>query len=427
WTNEAEGIMEKADVLVKNGKIAQVGKGLSAGGAQVVDGSGKHLTSGVIDEHSHIALTSVNDVATVSSMVRMEDVVDPDDINIYRQLSGGVTAAQLLHGSANPVGGQSAIVKLRWGADPEEMLIKTAKPYIKFALGENVKRSRSSNSIRFPQTRMGVEQVYQDAFTEAKAYDADWKAYQKDPRNKSKPRRDLALEAMAEILNGERFISCHSYVQSEINMLMKLAESFDFRVQTFTHILEGYKVADKMKAHGAGASTFSDWWAYKYEVYEAIPYGPILMHNEGVVVAINSDNAEMARRLNQEAAKAVKYGGMSEEDAWKMVTLNPAKLLQLDARMGSIKVGKDADLVLWSDNPLSIYARAEKTIIDGIVYYDLKEDAAKRKKVAEERIRLIQKMSNGKAAAAEAPPFRGPRNFHCDDMIYGDLIGELEE
>ena len=382
WTNEADGILEKADVLVQDGKIAQVGTGLSTDGATVIDGTGKHLTSGVIDEHSHIALTSINDIATNSSMVRMKDVVDSDDINIYRQLAGGVTAAQLLHGSANPIGGQSALVKMRWGASPQEMLIEGADEYIKFALGENVKRSSNDASVRFPQTRMGVEQVYMDAFSRARAYDQAQKAYQalssKEKENTAPPRRELSLEPLAEILNAERFITCHSYVQSEINMLIHVADQFDFTVNTFTHILEGYKVADKMAEHGAGGSTFSDWWAYKFEVRYAIPYNAELMTMAGVTTAINSDDPEMARRLNQEAAKSVKYGGMSEEDAWKMVTLNPAKLLHLDDRMGSIKVGKDADLVLWSDNPLSIYAQAEKTMVDGKIYYDQEEDAQKQ-------------------------------------------------
>ncbi|MGB3781318.1 MAG: amidohydrolase family protein, partial [Tunicatimonas sp.] len=330
WTNEADGILEQADVLVADGKITQVGLNLSAGGATVIDGSGKHLTSGIIDEHSHIALTSINDIAVNSGMVRMKEVVDSEDINIYRQLAGGVTAAQLLHGSANPIGGQSALVKLRWGASPQEMLIEGADEYIKLALGENVKRSSNQESIRYPQTRMGVEQVYRDAFIQARAYQQQWQDYDAlSSRQKSDtppPRRDLALEAMVEILNDERFITCHSYVQSEINMLMHVADDFDFRVNTFTHILEGYKVADKMAAHGAGGSTFSDWWAYKFEVRYAIPYNAALMTMAGVTTTINSDDAEMARRLNQEAAKSVKYGGMAEEEAWKMVTLNPAKL-----------------------------------------------------------------------------------------------------
>lgn len=422
WTNEADGILEGADVLIRNGKIAAVGKGLNAEGARVIDGTGKHVTCGIIDEHSHIALSSVNDVSTNSSLVRMSDAVNPEDLDVYRQLAGGVTAAQLLHGSANPIGGQSAIVKMRWGASPEQMLIKGADPFIKFALGENVKRSRSAISIRYPQTRMGVEQVYMDAFSQAKAYMEEWDAYnrlsKKDKVGKAAPRKILELEALAEIIRSDRFISCHSYVQSEINMLMHVADQFGFRVNTFTHILEGYKVADKMAAHGAGGSTFADWWAYKYEVIDAIPYNPTLMHNEGVVVAINSDDNEMARRLNQEAAKSIKYGGMSEEDAFKMVTLNPAKLLHLDDRMGSLKAGKDADVVVWSDHPLSIYARAETTIVDGAVYFSLEQDAALREQVETERNRLIQKMAaSGEKGGGAGMSRPWKKVWDCDDVV----------
>lgn len=426
WTNESEGIVENTDVLVENGKITQVGKNLSSKDAKVIDATGKHLTSGIIDEHSHAALSSVNEGShAVTAEVRMYDAVDSEDIDIYRQLAGGVTAAQLLHGSANPVGGQSALVKFRWGVTPDEMRIKGADGFIKFALGENVKQSNwgDNNTIRFPQTRMGVEQVYVNAFTKAQEYDAEWKKYNKlsakAKLSATKPRRDLQLETLAEILNSERFISCHSYVQSEINMLMKVAESFNFRINTFTHILEGYKVADKMAEHGAGGSTFADWWAYKYEVREAIPYNANLMQQAGVTVAINSDDGEMARRLNQEAAKSVKYGGMSEEDAWKLVTLNPAKLLHLDERMGSVKAGKDADLVLWNTNPLSIYAKAEKTLIDGIVYFDIEKDKQLRADMTAEKMRLINKMRGEKKAGkpTQKPSPRYKHNFHCEDLL----------
>lgn len=420
WTNEAEGIRQESDVLVENGKISRVGKNLSAPNAEVIDATGKHLTSGIIDEHSHIALSAVNDLNVVSAMVRMEDVVNSEDIDIYRQLAGGVTASQLLHGSANPVGGQSALIKMRWGATPQEMLIKNADGFIKFALGENVKRSFNPNSIRYPQTRMGVEQVYMDVFSRAKAYDEKWKNYNKSPKSKQKnpPRRDLMLETMAEILNKKRFISCHSYVQSEINMLMKVAEKFGFKIDIFTHILEGYKIADKMAAHGAAGSSFADWWAYKFEVRYAIPYNPALMAEAGVTTAINSDDAEMGRRLNQEAAKSVKYGGMSQEDAWKMVTLNPAKMLHLDERMGSIKAGKDADLVLWTNNPLSIYAKVEKTVVDGKVLFDRAEDLKKRQKNDELRRHLLAKMANSSKKSGEKtrqPSGEVEHNFHCDD------------
>ncbi|MEQ9301782.1 MAG: amidohydrolase family protein [Cyclobacteriaceae bacterium] len=420
WTNEAEGIVEETDVLLKDGKINQVGKGLSASGALVVDGTGKHLTSGIIDEHTHVG-GGGNDRAINSSMVRIQDQINSDDINIYRSLAGGVTAAQILHGSANPVGGQSAVVKWRWGMAPEQLRITGADEYIKFALGENVKRSSNQSSIRYPQTRMGVEQVFMDGFTNAVEYDKEWKAYNglstKSRATAKKPRRDLVDEAMLEIINEERFISCHSYVQSEINMLMKVADQFDFNVNTFTHILEGYKVADKMREHGAGASTFSDWWNYKWEVRYAIPYNAAIMYNEGVVTAINSDDANSGRRLNQEAAKSVKYGGMSEEDAWKMVTLNPAKLLHLDDRMGSVKVGKDADMVLWSDHPLSVYANVEKTIVDGTVYFDAEQDAQMREEVRAERARLIQKMKGVKKSGGKTQKggSRELLEYHCEE------------
>jgi imidazolonepropionase-like amidohydrolase len=425
WTNEQEGIIEGADVLVEGGKIRQIGKNLSASGAQVIDGTGKHLTSGIIDEHSHIAIQGgVNEgTQSVTAEVRISDVVNSEDINIYRQLAGGVTAAQLLHGSANPIGGQSALIKLRWGKSPEELKITGADGYIKFALGENVKQANwgPHYTERFPQSRMGVEQVMVDAFTRARAYEQSWKTYnglsKKQKAGALAPRRDLELETLVDILNDKVYITSHSYVQSEINMLMKVADQFGFRVNTFTHILEGYKVADKMAKHGAGGSTFADWWVYKMEVQEAIPYNAALMHGQGVVTAINSDDAEMARRLNQEAAKTVKYGGMSEEEAWKMVTLNPAKLLHLDGQMGSIKAGKDADLVLWNENPLSIYARPLKTMIDGIVYYDLEQDEKMRREVQQERARLILKMQDaGKNGEATKPvAVKSQYIWHCED------------
>ncbi|HYG50659.1 MAG TPA: amidohydrolase family protein, partial [Flavobacteriales bacterium] len=296
--------------------------------------------------------------------------------------------------------------------------------FIKFALGENVKQSNwGEPTQRYPQTRMGVEQVFYDAFFRAKAYETSWKDFT-DRLAKSKgikpepPRKDLESETLLEILHGKRFITCHSYVQSEINMLMHVADSMGFKVNTFTHILEGYKVADKMKAHGVNASSFSDWWAYKFEVYEAIPYNAAILTKVGVNTAINSDDAEMARRLNQEAAKSVKYGGMSEEDAWKMVTLNPAKMLHLDRQMGSLKAGKDADVVVWSDNPLSIYAKVEKTFVDGILYYDLERDALLDKRNTTEKLRLIKKMMEAKASGERTvkPTRKTNKQYHCDTI-----------
>lgn len=398
WTNEKDGKLEGTDVLVTGGKISKIGKNLSAAGAKVIDGTGKHLTPGVIDEHSHIAAGSINEGAqSVTSEVRIADNLNPEDINIYRQLSGGVTSSHILHGSANTIGGQTQLIKLRWGANDEELKFKGSDPFIKFALGENVKRSSSQNNNRFPDTRMGVEQVLTDAFQRAKDYEAALKA------RKPGVRRDLELDALVEIMNKKRFITCHSYVQSEITAAMRVAEKFGFPINTFTHILEGYKVADKMKAHGVSASTFSDWWQYKMEVVDAIPYNAAIMQRVGLNVAINSDDAEMARRLNQEAGKIVKYGGVTEEEALKMVTLNPAKMLHVDDKVGSIKVGKDADLVLWSNNPLSIYAVAEKTIVDGTVFFDRERDKELRAQIQAERTRLIQKL----AAAKRTPPAGG--------------------
>ncbi|WP_370391417.1 amidohydrolase family protein [uncultured Winogradskyella sp.] len=412
WTNEAEGVLEKADLLIKDGKIAKIGNNLSDRNAKVIDATGKHITAGIIDEHSHIAAASINEGGQNSSAeVTIEDVIDDEDIDLYRNLAGGVTSIQILHGSANPIGGRSAIIKLKWGESADNLVYDNSPKFIKFALGENVKQSRSTTNMRFPKSRMGVEQVFIDYFTRAKAYD--------DKKKSGQPyRKDTEMEVLAEILNGERFISCHSYVQSEINMLMKVAEKFNFRVNTFTHILEGYKVADKMKEHGVGGSTFSDWWAYKYEVNDAIPYNAAIMHKVGVTTAINSDDAEMARRLNQEAAKAVKYGGVSEEEALKMVTLNPAKLLHLDDRVGSLKTGKDADIVLWSDHPLSIYAKAEKTIIEGVTYFDIERDKQMREAIKKEKSELINLMLQDKNKGLKTQPVvkKEKELLHCDSM-----------
>ncbi|MFM7309032.1 MAG: amidohydrolase family protein, partial [Flavobacteriales bacterium] len=416
--------LEATDVLVSKGKIVGIGKNLDITkypGVEVIDATGKHLTPGIIDEHSHIAVASVNEGAQASSAeVKESSVIYPEDIDIYRQLSGGVTSAQLLHGSANPIGGQSAIVKLRWGRAGQEMIIQGAHGFIKFALGENVKQSNWMNDgNRFPQTRMGVEQIFYDHFIRAREYGAEKREWT-EMKRRDKPvfRIDLEMEALLEILEKKRFITCHSYVQSEINMLMHVADSMGFTLNTFTHILEGFKVADKMKAHGAGASTFSDWWAYKYEVKDAIPYNGALMWEQGITVAFNSDDGEMARRLNQEAAKAVKYGGVPEEEALKFVTINPAKLLHIDQYTGSIVEGKDADLVLWNDHPLSIYARVEKTYIDGICYYDDARDAEMRKQINQEHQRIAKKMIQAKldGGNTQKPRYRGNPHFHCDTL-----------
>ena len=427
WTNTEAGILQDGFVVVQDGLISYVGTNRPnyPPNAHIINGKGLHLTSGIIDEHSHIAISrGVNEGGqSISAEVSIGDVVFPEDISIYRQLAGGVTAAQLLHGSANAIGGQSALVKLKWGVTPEAMKIDQAPGFIKCALGENVKQSNwgERNVIRFPQTRMGVEQVFYDAFYRAKEYKKQWEAVASFGANcppESLPRKDLELEVLAEILDSKRFITCHSYVQSEVNMLMKVADSMRFRVNTFTHILEGYKVADKMKNHGVGGSTFADWWAYKFEVNDAIPYNAALMHQQGVTVAINSDDAEMGRRLNQEAAKTIKYGGLSEIEAWKLVTLNPAKLLHLEHRMGSVSLGKDADLVLWSDNPLSILAKVKLTMVDGIVYYSEEKNSELAQRNQQEKMRLMVKMSENSSHTEAKRSFfpKKKKFFHCDTL-----------
>jgi len=429
WTNEDEGILNNSDILVSNGEIIEIGQNLKTpSGFKRVDASNKHITSGIIDEHSHMGASSINEGGHNSSAeVSIMDVINPDDINIYRNLAGGVTTVQVLHGSANPIGGQSAIIKLKWGAQINEMFFPNADPFIKFALGENVKQSNWGGS-RFPQTRMGVEQVFIDHFDRATEYGNKWNEYnslsKRQKERTLKPRYDEEMETLWEILEGKRFVTSHSYVQSEINMLMKVAEKFDFRINTFTHILEGYKVSDKMFEHGVGASTFSDWWGYKFEVNDAIPYNGAIMHNVGVTVAFNSDSAELSRRLNLEAAKAVKYGGVSEEEAWKFVTLNPAKLLHLDDKVGSLKVGKNADIVLWSGHPMSIYTQAEKTMIDGAFYFDTKTHQNKNKEIKKEKELLIKKMLNENktgGGSSNSGPFRRPtieiqKEFNCETI-----------
>jgi len=414
WTNEKDGILQNADVLLENGKIKAVGKNLSASGAKVIDATGKHVTAGIIDEHSHIAGSGgINEGAqSVSAEVRVADIINSEDVNIYRQLAGGVTTSHILHGSANPIGGQSQLIKLRWGKSPEELKFVGADGFIKFALGENVKQSNFGTGARFPVTRMGVEQTFVDEFTRAKEYAKALSV------KGNTVRKDLELDAIVEILNNKRFITCHSYVQSEINMLIHVADSLGFKINTFTHILEGYKVADKMKAHGIAGSTFSDWWAYKNEVAEAIPYNGKIMHNVGVTTAFNSDDAEMARHLNQEAGKSVLYGNVPEEEAFKFVTLNPAKMLHIDDKVGSLKAGKDADVVIWTANPLSIYARAEKTFVDGIAYWDIDKDMQVIKTQQAEKARLIQKMleSKSKGGRTQRPLGEAPRLYNCETL-----------
>jgi N-acetylglucosamine-6-phosphate deacetylase len=417
WTCGPEGIVQNGWMLVRDGKIAQMGAGgwPRIGVDAVIDAAGKHITPGLIDCHSHTGIDGgVNEGHQANTAeVRIGDCIDPDDINWYRELAGGLTACNQLHGSANPIGGQNSVVKLKWGRPASAYPIQGAIAGIKFALGENVVRSQG----RYPNTRMGVETFIRDAFTAARDYEAEHARYAAlgadEKARTMPPRRDLELDALVEILHGERLVHCHSYRQDEILMLIRLAEQFGFRIGTFQHVLEGYKVADAIAAHGAGASSFSDWWAYKVEVMDAIPYNGAILHDVGAVVSFNSDSNELARRMNTEAAKAVRYGGLSPEEALKFVTLNPARQLRIDDRVGSLEVGKDADFVIWSGDPLSTYTRCEQTWIEGARYFDLETDARLRAEAQSERQRLAQKIlaqTHGKkpSLAPSTPPEAGP-------------------
>src|SRR5215469_7983490 len=407
----SHGTIDKGDILIKDGKIAAVGGNLKAPrDAQVIDASGQFVSPGIIDCHSHIAIDGgVNEGSvSVSSMVNIADVLDSDDISIYRDLAGGVTTANILHGSANAIGGQTIVIKLRWGQPASKLPFEGALPGIKFALGENPKRSNSrvaGSPDRYPATRMGVEETIRSAFTEARDYQKSWDGYNKrvaaGEKNLIPPRRDLKLDPLVEVLEGKRYVHAHCYREDEILMLLRVAKEFGFHVQTFQHVLEGYKVADEIAAAGTGASTFSDWWAYKVEAYDAIPYNAALMTKRGVVVSINSDDAAEATHLNQEAAKSIAYGGLTRDEALKLVTLNPAIQLGIEKRVGSIDVGKDADLVIYDRDPLSAYAVVEKTLIDGHVYFDRAKDIAGRAAIEKEKKELLEKASKAQEQEKE--------------------------
>jgi imidazolonepropionase-like amidohydrolase len=397
-----QGNIEHGSILIRDGKIAAVGADLKApDGVAVIDATGQYVIPGIIDCHSHIAVDgSVNEGGpAVSSMANIADVLNPEDISIYDDLAGGVTSANILHGSANPIGGQTIVIKLRWGKPASALPFEGAIPGIKFALGENPKRSGFTSPPgipdRYPATRLGVEEVIRQAFIEATEYKKKWDDYNTrkaaGEQGLVAPRRNEQLEPLVEVMEGKRYVHSHCYRADEILMLMRVAKEFGFKVRTFQHVLEGYKVADEIVASGAGASTFSDWWGYKVEAYDAIPYNAALMTERGVVVSINSDDAEEARQLNQEAAKSMKYGGMSANDALKMITINPAIQLGIDKRVGSIEVGKDADLVIYNRDPLSVYAVAQKTVIDGQVYFDRQKDIAGRAALDKEKQDLLAK------------------------------------
>jgi len=400
WTSGPQGILPDGQVEIRDGRIVYVGKRRPATGA-TVDLKGKHITPGIIDCHSHTGISAgVNDSGqAVTAEVRIGDVTNPDSISWYRQLAGGVTTVNNLHGSANPIGGQSQTNKIRWGVvHPDQMHFEGAMPGIKFALGENVKQSNWGDKFttRYPQTRMGVETLMRDRFLAAREY------------IKGHERVDLELEALAEILQGKRLIHCHSYRQDEILMLCRLAGEFKFRIGTFQHILEGYKVAEAIREHAIGASAFSDWWAYKVEVQDAIPFNGPIMHRAGVNVSFNSDSDDLARRLNIEAAKAIKYGGLERAEAFLFVTKNPAIQLGISKRVGSLETGKDADLAIWSGDTMSPYSICLSTWIDGREYFSIGKDKAHRARIAKERQRIValilaqpEKKARGKREAAD--------------------------
>jgi imidazolonepropionase-like amidohydrolase len=419
-TESAKGTF-KGSILVRDGKIAEVGENVMVPqGATVIDANGQWVTPGIIDCHSHIAGDgNINEMSvSVSSMVDIKDIINPEDIAIYRALAGGITTANILHGSANAIGGRTVVLKMRWGKDADGLIFEGAKPGIKFALGENPKRA--GNPIggrgayaRYPATRMGVEDVIRDAFNRAVEYKAEWDGYDKAVaagQHPIPPRRDLQLEALKEVLEGKRYVHAHSYRADEILMLIRVADDYGFKVRTFQHVLEGYKVAKEIAAHGAGASTFSDWWGYKMEAFDAIPYNAAVMAKKGVLVSLNSDDAELMRRLNTEAAKVMKYGGISREDALAMVTINPAKQLGVDNRVGSIEVGKDADIVIYDKDPLSTMSKVQKVMIDGNKYFDRDNEVSSRPMKEAEKQKLIEReKQDQQSAQKKAAPARRPQ------------------
>ncbi len=395
WTGTDEGVIENADLVIRQGRISALGTDLNVPrGALEIDASGMHLTPGIIDAHSHAAIIGgVNEASRISTAdVRIRDVIDSESINIYRQLAGGVTTINLLHGSANAIGGQMSVIKMRWGASPAELVFDAAPEGIKFALGENPKQSNwRAEQPRYPQTRHGVEQVIREKFQQAEDYR---RAFDDMPRGRAArdrvpPRPNHELQAIAEILAGGRDIHSHAYRADEMLALMRVAEQFGFVIKTFQHVLEGYKIAPQMAAHGAGGSTFIDWWAFKYEAIDGIGYNPALMHQAGVLTGLHSDNPELARRMNLEAAKAVRYGQVDPHDALKMITAWPADQLGIGERTGRLATGMDADVVLWTGHPLSVQSRVEQTWVDGRRYFDRDADQRMRERLAAERAELI--------------------------------------
>ena len=426
------GTLENTDILIQNGKIAKIGKNLKASSnAQTIDATGKFVTPGIIDCHSHAMLDAINEGSySVTSMTRVRDVLNPVDISIYRALAGGVTAANLLHGSANSIGGQNATVKFKYGHPVEDFVIADAPPGIKFAMGENVRRTnfqpRPGQEPRYPRSRMGVIEVMRDAFLRAREYKLSWDEYRakiaKNDKTAVQPRRDLELEPLVEILEGKRLVHAHGYRSDEHLNLLLLADEFGFKVATLQHALEAYKIAPEIAKRGSGVSIFADSWGYKLEAFDSIPYNAYILWKNGVNVSINSDSDERIRRLNLDAAKVEKYGGVPEEEALKMITLNPAKQLGIDKRTGSIEEKKDADIVIWSAHPFSVYSHVETTMIEGKVFFDRAKDLAMRDEMKKER-EALEKLDVNKAPASGGTSPRIPtekRQADRDDADGGN-------
>jgi imidazolonepropionase-like amidohydrolase len=426
----SHGTLANSDILIRNGKIAAVGQNLKASDrARVIDATGKYVMPGIIDPHSHSMVDSINEgTLSVTSMVRIRDMLNQTAPNIYRELAGGTTTVNILHGSANTIGGQNTVVKLKYGRPVGEFIFPGAPPGIKFALGENVKRASSTvlpgQTRRYPATRMGQEEVLRDAFTRARNYKRAWDEHRaalaRGDKNLIPPRRDLQLEPLVEVLEGKRLVHAHCYRSDEIIMIMRVADEFGFKIKTLQHVLEGYKVAKEIAAHGAGASPFADSWGYKIEAYDAIPYNVAVMMRAGVLVSINSDSDERARRLNIDAAKLMKYGDLTEEEALRTITINPAIQLGIQDRVGSIDVGKDADLAIWTGHPFSVYSRVERTFIDGDIFFDREQDLAARPAIQREREELLKAEVNrppAEGGAQPGAPRRRPANHHDHDDI----------
>lgn len=418
----SKGTLEGTDILIQKGKIARIGKGLTTTG-KTIDATGKFVSPGIIDAHSHTMQDATNEVGfKVTSMTRIRDVLNPSDISVYRALAGGVTAANLLHGSANPIGGLNSVVKFKWGKPVEDFPVPDAPPGIKFALGENPKRQNPGAPARYPRTRMGTMEVIREMFVKARDYKQTWDDY-KAGKTKVPPRRDIEIEPIVEILEGKRDVHCHGYRSDEHLYLLRLAEEFGFRIKVLQHALEAYKIAPEIAKHGAAASIFVDSWSYKLEAYDTIPYNAYILWKNGVNVSINSDSDERMRRLNLDAAKVMRYGGVPEQDALQMITLNPAKQLGIDKRTGSVEVGKDADLVIWNAHPFSVYSRVEMTMIEGEVYFDIAKDKEMRTAMEKERQELEKAEPNKGSGTAPPPIPRERRKAHHDDADGHDVKG----